>query len=77
MKDDLYQQAKCGLYWKLENVLRGDAFLLKNNDSATPEEKQARMRVIEEFTKYLRDYDKNMQLLAEYKDFKERIIDDR
>lgn len=72
----LYQQAMSGLFWKLENVLRGDAFLVKENNTLTDEERKARMKAIEQFLTYIRAYEENTKLLAEYKDLKERMIDD-
>ena len=76
MNKEIYSQAKKGLIRKLENTLKGDAFLITENKTLPNEVRQERMKLIEEFLIYIRNYDKNKQLIWEYEDLKMRMIDD-
>lgn len=76
MNKEIYSQAKKGLIRKLENTLKGDAFLITENKTLSDEVRQERMKLIEEFLIYIRNYDKNKQLIWEYEDLKMRMIDD-
>lgn len=40
---ELYQQTMSNLCWKLENVLRGDAFLVLENRRLSDEERKVKM----------------------------------
>lgn len=75
-KEDIQKQAKQTIVCRLENTLKGDAFLIKENPTLTAEERMERMRIIEQYTRYIRDFDKNTRLLAEYEELKNRTIDD-
>ena len=73
---EIFQQAKNSVFWKLENTLRGDAFLTKESRSLTEQEKQARMKAVEEFVIYIRNFEDNKRKLTEYEDMINRLIND-
>ena len=68
--NELYIQAKNAVFWKLENTLRGDAFLVKENKIISVEEKRARMKAVEEFAIYIRNFEENIRIIEEYKKLK-------
>lgn len=63
---------------KLLNGLKGSMMLLMdaNDKMYTAEQKRAEAKVIEEFVQYIKDYDKNIDIIQRYKDMQERLIDD-
>ena len=63
---------------KLLNCLRGSMMLLMdaNDKMYTPEQKREEAKVIEEFVQYIKDYDKNQDIIQKYLDMQERLIDD-
>ena len=64
--------------WRLRNSLKGQAMMCKDQNSmmATQEEKMEEMKVIEQFLRYVEDYEANQRMIAEYKDMQARLIDD-
>lgn len=64
--------------WKLNNSLRGSAFLLTqwNDRMITPEERMKEMEVIEEFKRYIDNYEANLAMLERYREYEARLADD-
>ncbi len=74
MKDEISQ--KDYLISKIYNVLRGDAFMTKNDRSMSSKDKIERMNAIESLKHYIENYEENMKLISQAKDYNLRMEDD-
>ena len=61
---------------KINNVLKGDAMMTKDDSSMSPDEKRARMNAIESLKHYIDNYEENMKLISQAKEYNLRIEDD-
>ena len=71
-KDEQKMYIKC----QIKNVLKGDALRTIEDRTTSPEQKIVQMEVIEEFKKYIDNYDENIKLIKQAKIYNERIEDD-
>lgn len=62
------KDSKLSISTKLINCLKGSAFLLlqANEQMYTDKERKEEMEIIEAYTKYIKDYDKNIKIIEEY-----------
>ena len=49
--------------WKLNNVLRGHAMMIRDDKSIDPNDRKEQMQVIEQLVNFLKDYDNNIAIL--------------
>ena len=49
--------------WKLNNVLRGHAMMIRDDKSMDPNDRKEQMQVIEQLVNFLKDYDNNIAIL--------------
>lgn len=49
--------------WKLNNVLRGHAMLIRDDKTMDPKDRKEQMQVIEQLVNFLKDYDNNIAIL--------------
>lgn len=77
IEDRTKQEIIGSIKWKLRNALKGQALLLSqwNDMMITPEERLKEMEVIGEFKKYIENYEANLAIIAKYKEYEAKIID--
>ena len=61
---------------QLNNSLRGNAMLLKDNSTISGEEKLKKMKAIEEMKKYIDNYEENIKLINYAKKYHYLFEDD-
>ena len=61
---------------QLNNVLRGDAMIVKDDTKSSPEKRIKEMEAIEAMTNYIDNYEKNLELIRKVKEEAERMEDD-
>lgn len=49
--------------WKLNNVLRGHAMMIRDDKSMDPNDRKEQMQVIEQLVNFLKDFDNNIAIL--------------
>lgn len=49
--------------WKLNNVLRGHAMMVRDDRQLSDEDRREQMMVIEQMVNFLKDYDNNIAIL--------------
>ena len=64
------------LMLKINNVLKGDAMSTKNDKNMSSKEKLERMNAIENLKHYIDNYEENMKLINQAKEYNLRIEDD-
>lgn len=55
---------------RLNNVLKGQAMFIRDDDTISDEEKLEQIKVVEQLVNFLRDYDENLQVLEYYRSHK-------
>lgn len=64
------------LIYQLNNVLRGDAEVSLGDKSMSIEDKKVTMAVIEDFKKYIDNYERNKRLIRNAEFYNEHMEDD-
>lgn len=55
---------------RLNNVLKGQAMFIRDDDTISDEEKLEQIKVVEQLVNFLRDYDESSQVLEYYRSHK-------
>ena len=55
---------------RLNNILKGQAMFIRDDDTISDEEKLEQIKVVEQLVNFLRDYDESSQVLEYYRSHK-------